>query len=136
MFCYYVPVIQKKIEQEKRRRHVLINEHNRLMFAVKEKEATLKELQESLTATNLHPTNYNSEDTCKQVSVHPDTFPGMLEPYRLTHSHHQCLTARTCTSASPGPHAHLPLSRCESHSASVTGWLRPLWLGQTSAKLV
>lgn len=73
VFCLYFPVIQKKIEQEKRRRQVLINEHNRLTFAVKEKEAKLKELQESLTAMNLQPTNYNSEDTCKQVSVHPET---------------------------------------------------------------
>ncbi|XP_039660369.1 plectin-like [Perca fluviatilis] len=55
--------LEKKIEQEKRRRHVLIKEHNRLLFAVKEKETKLKELQESLKAKNLEPTN---EDTCKQ----------------------------------------------------------------------
>ncbi|XP_078106026.1 coiled-coil domain-containing protein 183-like isoform X1 [Sander vitreus] len=58
--------LEKKIEQEKRRRHVLINEHNRLLFAVKEKETKLKELQESLKAKTLELTNYNSEDTCKQ----------------------------------------------------------------------
>ncbi|XP_038558413.1 myosin-16-like isoform X2 [Micropterus salmoides] len=58
--------LEKKIEQEKRRRHVLINEHNRLTFAVKTKEAKLKELQEQLKAMSLQPTNYNCEDTCEQ----------------------------------------------------------------------
>ncbi|XP_034728835.1 myosin heavy chain, non-muscle-like [Etheostoma cragini] len=58
--------MEKKVEQEKRRRHVLINEHNRLLFAVKEKETKLKELQESMKLKNLELTNCNSEDTCKQ----------------------------------------------------------------------
>ncbi|XP_035514790.1 coiled-coil domain-containing protein 183-like [Morone saxatilis] len=58
--------LEKKNELEKQRRHVLINEHNRLTFAVKEKEAKLKELQEFLEAKNLAPTTYNSEDTLKQ----------------------------------------------------------------------
>lgn len=67
------------MEHEERRRHVLINEYNRLSFAVKKKEAKLKELHESLKTNNLQPTNYNSEDTCKQVS---------LERYDLSHIHH------------------------------------------------
>ncbi|XP_032373143.1 coiled-coil domain-containing protein 183 isoform X2 [Etheostoma spectabile] len=58
--------MEKRIEQEKRRSHVLINEHNRLLFAIKELETKLKELQESMKAKNLELTNCNSEDTCKQ----------------------------------------------------------------------
>ncbi|XP_044053326.1 uncharacterized protein LOC122876738 isoform X2 [Siniperca chuatsi] len=58
--------VEEKFEQEKRKRHVLINAHNRLKIAVKEKEARLKELEEILKAKNLQPTNYRCEDTCKQ----------------------------------------------------------------------
>ncbi|XP_054467804.1 cyclin-dependent kinase 11A-like [Anoplopoma fimbria] len=57
---------KKKIEQEKRRKLLLINEHNRLTFAVNKKEAKLKELEESLKAKNLQPTNYNNEEESRQ----------------------------------------------------------------------
>lgn len=57
---------EKIIEQEKQRRHLLINEHNKLTLAVKEKEAKLKELQETLKVMNLQPTTYGSEDALKQ----------------------------------------------------------------------
>ncbi|GAA6218834.1 uncharacterized protein LOC122876738 isoform X2 [Lates japonicus] len=57
---------EKIIEQEKQRRHLLINEHNKLTLAVKEKEAKLKELQETLRVMNLQPTTYSSEDALKQ----------------------------------------------------------------------
>ncbi|XP_059194160.1 uncharacterized protein LOC131975473 [Centropristis striata] len=58
--------LEKKVEQAKQRRNFLINEHNRQKFAVKEKEAKLKTLQESLKTKNLQPKNYNSEAACKQ----------------------------------------------------------------------
>ncbi|XP_056232826.1 uncharacterized protein LOC130169832 isoform X3 [Seriola aureovittata] len=58
--------LEKKLEQEKVGRFVLINEHNRLTQAVKEKKAKLKRLQESLKAMKLQPATYNNEDTLKQ----------------------------------------------------------------------
>uniref|UniRef100_A0A3B4TQZ2 Coiled-coil domain containing 151 n=1 Tax=Seriola dumerili TaxID=41447 RepID=A0A3B4TQZ2_SERDU len=58
--------LEKKLEQEKVGRFVLINEHNRLTQAVKEKKAKLKRLQESLKAMHLQPATYNNEDTLKQ----------------------------------------------------------------------
>ncbi|XP_070689575.1 coiled-coil domain-containing protein 183-like [Pempheris klunzingeri] len=58
--------LEKKLEVEKQRRHLLINEHNRLMFEVKKKEAKLTELQDVLKANNLQPADYSSEDTLKQ----------------------------------------------------------------------
>ncbi|XP_071338022.1 coiled-coil domain-containing protein 183-like [Trachinotus anak] len=59
-------LLEKKLEQVKLRRYVLINEHNRLTLAVKGKEVKLKGLQESLKAMNLQPATYNNEDTLKQ----------------------------------------------------------------------
>ncbi|XP_034398288.1 nuclease SbcCD subunit C-like isoform X2 [Cyclopterus lumpus] len=58
--------LEKRMEQEERRRHVLANEHNRLTFAVNEEEAKLKQLQESLKAMSVQPTNHNNEDARKQ----------------------------------------------------------------------
>ncbi|KAM7392133.1 hypothetical protein PAMP_022766 [Pampus punctatissimus] len=58
--------LERKIEQEKHLRHILINEHNRLKSAVKEKETKLLELQEALKTMELKTTNYNSEATNKQ----------------------------------------------------------------------
>lgn len=52
-----------------RRRHLLINEHNRLKFAVKEKEIKLIQLQEMLDTAKLKTTTYNNEDAECQVSV-------------------------------------------------------------------
>ncbi|XP_063735219.1 golgin subfamily A member 6-like protein 24 [Eleginops maclovinus] len=58
--------LEKKIEKEKQRQKILINEHNRLKLVVKQKEAKLKGLQKTLQTMDLQPTTYNSEDTCKQ----------------------------------------------------------------------
>lgn len=50
--------------------NLLINEHNRLKFAVKEKETKLIELQEMSKTAELQTTTYNNEDSECQVSVH------------------------------------------------------------------
>ncbi|CAK6959629.1 MAR-binding filament-like protein 1-1 isoform X1 [Scomber scombrus] len=60
--------LEKKIEHETRRMNLLINEHNRLKFAVKEKETKLIELQEMSKTAELKITTYNNEDSeCQEV---------------------------------------------------------------------
>ena len=86
MYLFFIS-IQTKIDLEKRKRNDLINEHNRLKFAVKEKEARLKTLQKTLQTMDAQPAASNTEDTCRQVSVwggitdsHPDTAVGENGP--------------------------------------------------------
>ncbi|KAJ4931371.1 hypothetical protein JOQ06_025668 [Pogonophryne albipinna] len=58
--------LETKIDLEKRKRNYLINEHNRLKFAVKEKEARLKTLQKTLQTMDAQPAASNTEDACRQ----------------------------------------------------------------------
>ncbi|KAK1895874.1 Coiled-coil domain containing protein 183, partial [Dissostichus eleginoides] len=58
--------LETKIDLEKRKRNDLINEHNRLKFAVKEKEARLKTLQKTLQTMDAQPAASNTEDACRQ----------------------------------------------------------------------
>ncbi|KAL6113908.1 uncharacterized protein ACO6RY_04797 [Pungitius sinensis] len=55
--------LEEKIEQEKTRLHRLIREQNLLSFAVTEKEAKLKLLQETLRDKDFKPPGYNDEDS-------------------------------------------------------------------------
>ncbi|XP_033957589.1 coiled-coil domain-containing protein 183-like [Pseudochaenichthys georgianus] len=55
-----------KIVREKGKINVLIIEHNRLSFAVKEKEARLKTLQKTLQTMDAQPADSNTEDACRQ----------------------------------------------------------------------
>lgn len=68
MYLFFIS-IQTKIVREKGKINVLINEHNRLSFAVKEKEARLKTLQKTLQTMDAQPADSNTEDACMQVSV-------------------------------------------------------------------
>ncbi|KAI4812029.1 hypothetical protein KUCAC02_014885 [Chaenocephalus aceratus] len=58
--------LETKIVREKGKINVLINEHNRLSFAVKEKEARLKTLQKTLQTMDAQPADSNTEDACMQ----------------------------------------------------------------------